>query len=138
MLGENSRGSEGFIESDIQRNSPECVVQKGDKVSIDRVEIVSVGNAFDHPHDLELREAYLRIEYQNGKIQKLKTPITYQGRTAVLDHVVSNSFVDHISERILRHFGLGSVRDLTRVLDDKSYAYRALRKACQRRHCHER
>jgi hypothetical protein len=129
VIGETSRRSEASIDAYIRANTPECVVQKGDKISVDRVEVVPIGNTFDHLHDREIRAAYLRVERPNGEIEKLTTPITYKGRTAIRDSVVSNLFVNSISARILRYFGLGSIRDLNRVPEDESYAYRALRKA---------
>jgi hypothetical protein len=126
---ETSRTSDASIGSHIQANTPECVVQKGDKISIDRVEIVQIGNDFDHIHDLEVRNAYLRIAHANGKIEKTKTPIIFRGRTAVLDRDVGTTFVHEISDRIRRHFNLKSIRDMNLVQKDNSYAYRALRKA---------
>jgi hypothetical protein len=126
---ETSQTSEASIESYFQAHTPECVVQKGDKISIDRVEIVRIGDDFDHIHDLEVRNAYLRITHANGEIDKLKTPITFSGRTAVLDDDISNTSVYDIKYRIERHFKLKSVRDMNLVQADDSYAYRALRKA---------
>jgi hypothetical protein len=126
---ETSRTSEASIELYIQANTPECVVQKGDKISIDRVEIVRVGDDFDHIHDLEVRNAYLLVARANGEIDKLKTPIIFMGRTAVLDHDISSAFVHNISQRIERYFKLKSIRDMNLVQGDNSYAYRALRKA---------
>jgi hypothetical protein len=76
-----------------------------------------------------VRNAYLRIAHANGEIKKLKTPIIFRGRTAVLDHDIGNTFVYDITHRIERHFKLKSIRDMTLVQADNSYAYRALRKA---------
>jgi hypothetical protein len=126
---ETSRTSEASIDSYIQANTPECVVQNGDKISIDRVEIVRIGDEFDHLHDSEVRNAYLRVVHANGEIEKIKTPIIFDGRTAVLDQDTGSTFVYNITDRIERHFKLKSIRDMNLVRADNSHAYRALRKA---------
>ena len=106
MPRETSRTAEASIESYIQANIPECVVQKGDKISIDRVEIVRIGDDFDYIHDLEVRNAYLRVAHTNGEFEKVKTPIIFSGRTALPDHDIGNTGVYVITDRIERHFKL--------------------------------
>lgn len=115
--------------TDLQTNTPECVVQNGDKISIDRVEIAVIGNDFDYVHDLEVRNAYLRVAHANGEVQMIKTPIVYEGRTAVFAQDTGSTFVRNITDRIERHFKLKSIRDMNLVQADNSYAYKALRKA---------
>jgi len=118
------------IESYIESYTPEYVIQRGDRISIGRVEIARIGDDFDHPHDLEVRNAYLRVDRPKRRAFDASRPILFEGKTAVLDRDVGSSFVNEISARIRKHFNLSSIRDLQSVKDDRSYAYRALRKAC--------
>ena len=103
------------LKSYVQANTPECVVQNGDKVSIDRVEVVRIGDDFDHLHDLEVRNAYVRVAHANGEIEKIKTPIIFEGCTAVLHHDINDTSVYNIAQRIKRHFKLNSIRDMNLV-----------------------
>jgi len=62
----------------FQVNIPEFIVEEGDRIYIDRVEIENIGDEFDHPHDSEIRRAFLRIVRTNSAVKYIKRPIIYR------------------------------------------------------------
>jgi hypothetical protein len=117
----------------VRQFTPEHFVDIGDKLFVDRVEREAIGGAFEHPHDNEIRHAYLHIVRANGKIQKVKTPLTFVGNTSLFAPRSSRQYFEIISRRILDHFGLNQLSDVMSFpedeLDQGGYALGALERA---------
>jgi hypothetical protein len=122
------------IKAFIEDRTPECTVLEGDKITVARVDTKIVGAALDHPHDREVRLAYLRIHRaEGGDPVKLPTPLIYTGMTTVLDSDISNTNFGLMLERIMKKFKIASIHDTPLVQKpsdpEEQLAYRALRRA---------
>jgi hypothetical protein len=112
----------------VRTNTPDGFAYAGDKICVDEVKIVKVGDRFDHLHNAEMRYAYLRIERSNGDVQILPTPLRFKGEKNIV-HSATSDVSYLISQHICEHFGLKNLGDAMPILKDDSYAYRALLEA---------
>jgi hypothetical protein len=49
----------------LKAGTPDCVMFDGDKLSVGYVHQQFMGDGFDHPHDSEIRFAFLRVTRKN-------------------------------------------------------------------------
>jgi hypothetical protein len=96
----------------VRTSTPECFVSAGDKIVVHSVNQTIVGDDFNHPHDSEIRYAELRIIRGNGKLEKIKTPIMFNGLTSIMTRRSHHDYYDKIYYRICRHFGVRSLEEL--------------------------
>ncbi len=108
---------------------PDAIVNTGDKVVIASVERANEGDDFDHPHDVEVRRAYLRIERKNGEVDQIPVPLEYTGLSALRGPGFSGDPFENLKARILEHFGLEEL-DGDVGSDEPAIALEALRLAC--------
>lgn len=86
-------------------DQPAVYAQPQDRITIERVEVQASERLFDHPHDREVRLAFLRIERPTGEVLRPPGPLAFFGKGRILRHATRESF-DHIIERALRLAGL--------------------------------
>lgn len=89
--------------------TPDATVGAGDKIIIDRVEILSSGDPFSHLHDAEERRAYLKIVRGNGRTVNLAVPVRLVGHTAFMGRGTSRDMLPKIAARICEHFSFDSI-----------------------------
>lgn len=119
-------GSE--IDQYVRANTPECIASAGDKIRIDSVRKVSIGDKFEHPHNAEIRYARLSIERPNGGVQILSTQVKFTGKHNIVNNS-ADDVIDRISEEICKHFAMKTLEDIMTVPNDRSFAYLAMLKA---------
>jgi hypothetical protein len=117
-----------FVDQYVRTHTPECIVNKGDKVRIKEVEFVQTGDEFSHPHDRKIAKGHLSIVRANKEIEEIRTPLTFVGTNTILNPT-HNAHFQAIVARIRDSFGLISVEDIGSVTKDNSFAYRALQEA---------
>jgi hypothetical protein len=132
----NSSGAGGkppeakpLIEQYVRSHTPECFVQKGDRIYVKEVSSVLTGDEFSHPHDREVRNAHLLIKRANGDSEGINTPLIFILANTLLNDNNSQSTFGAIIGRILEKFGLESIENIETVTGDSSYAYHALQEA---------
>jgi hypothetical protein len=96
----------------VRTGTPECFVSAGDKIVVHSVNRTSDGDDFNHPHDSEVRFAELRIVRVNGRSEKIKTPIMFNGLTSIMTRRSHHHYFDKIYYRICQHFGVRSLEEL--------------------------
>jgi hypothetical protein len=121
--------SKKSVDASIRDLTPECFVYAGDRIDIDKVERIGIGDFFDHPHDAEVRLARLRIVRAKGKSEKIKTPLMFTGVTSLTARTSGNDFFYKIVHRICKKFGLQSLSEINLESKEKTYAYGALSRA---------
>jgi hypothetical protein len=95
---------------------PTVVVGSGDCVSIRRVVRVLHGDEFDHLHDVESREVYLKITRPDGEIEDVQDPLLFVGTTSFIAGGRSGQITAaKIARRICAHFGIGWITDFNLV-----------------------
>jgi hypothetical protein len=121
--------SEEFLDSWVRDHTPECFVYRGDKIVIDNIERIQIGDYFDHPHDSEIRYARLRIIRAKGRSQKITKPLMFVGNTSLFAPRAGRDFFYKIAHRICRHFKIKSLGEMDKIKEEHSYAYGALSRA---------
>ena len=77
----------------------------GDKITVASV-VHKIGDRrFDHPHDAQIKLAYVRLHRANGEVIDLENPIPFYGRTRILQHGTREAF-DQIAQRICDRLGV--------------------------------
>jgi hypothetical protein len=117
-----------FVDQYVRTHTPECTVNKGDKIRIKEVEFVQTGDEFSHPHDRKIAKGHLWIIRANKEIEEIRTPLTFVATKTILNPTHSAPF-QAIVARIRDSFGLISVEDIESVTKDNSFAYLALQEA---------
>lgn len=118
---------------ELKENTPEIIVVAGDKIVIDRVEVLRFDRPFRHQHDAEVRLAFLKVIRSDRRTAKLKTPIRLLGRTAFQLRGSQHNILGKITARIFEHYGVSSFVDpkvLSVVNDDRSLAGNTLVHLC--------
>lgn len=113
------------IEQELKENTPEIIVVAGDKIVIDRVEVLRLDRPFKHQHDAEVRLAFLKVIRSDRQIARLKTPIRLLGHTAFQLRGSQHNVLGKITARIFEHYGISSLDDpkvRCIVDDDRSFA----------------
>lgn len=125
--------NEKRLNARIRSSTPEIFAYAGDKLSIAHVESQFFGDAYAHRHDNEIRLAYLHVLRKNGKVTKLKTPLTFTGASALFAPRSSRQYFDVILHRIFVHFGLTRLSDVMAIPEEKfeqgGYDFAALERA---------
>lgn len=91
---------------------PAVFALEGDNITIERVEVEATDERFDHPHDREVRLAFLRIERPTGEVLRPDKPLRFFGVSHIKGAGKREAF-DHIVERILRHAGVEALPSRT-------------------------
>lgn len=99
------------LERKIKEYTPEIFVFAGDKIAIDRVEVLQLDDPFKHQHDAEVRLAFLKVTRSDGRTTRLKTPIRLLGHTAFQLRGSHHNILGKITARILEHCGISSLDD---------------------------
>jgi hypothetical protein len=120
------KSSKTSVDASIRDLTPECFVYAGDRIDIDEVERIGIGDIFDRPHDAEVRCARLRIVRAKGKSEKIKTPLMFTGATSLTARTSGHDFFYKIVHRICKRFSLQSLSEINLDSKDKTYAYGAL------------
>lgn len=121
--------SKTFIDRWVRNHAPECFAYPGDRIVISQVERVAIGDSFDHPHDAEIRCAWLRIIRANGKSKEIATPLMFTGSTSLFAPRAGRDFFYKIAHRMCEHFGIKSLEEFKNIKEDESFAYGALSRA---------
>jgi hypothetical protein len=126
----DERPTKKKVDDLVRYETPECFVNAGDKIVIDRVECETFGKWYDHLHDAQVRYAFLRIVRARGKSQEVKTPLRYVGVTSLLVRAGNDLFSKLVS-RICNHFGMQALEEFESLPEENSHAYGALWRAHQ-------
>jgi len=94
------------IEPIIEQYLPEQFVYAGDKLVIGQVNCVVVGDAFDHLHDSESRNAYLNIIRADRTVIEVNEPLQFIGQSTTSSFHGIRGHYEAVVWRILKHFGL--------------------------------
>lgn len=112
------------LERELKENTPEITVVAGDKIVIDRVEILQLDQPFKHRHDAEVRLAFLKVVHSDGRTAKIKTPIRLLGHTAFQLRGSHHNILGKITARIFEHHGIVSLDDpkVREIVEGNSFA----------------
>ncbi len=104
--GEAASGTEAELRAEKGGLAiPLLRVEEGDRITIESV-VVEVGDRrFDHPHDVQRRSAFLRIDRRSGEVVRPHRPMMFYGRTQIRKGALRESF-DHILARVCAHAGV--------------------------------
>jgi hypothetical protein len=125
-----------WIRDEIKDRTPDAIVQSGDYISVDRVEMKLINYEFAFLADRAEVLLFLMIYYANGRKELIKSPIILQGATK-LTYKYGNKPLYAIIERVKR--GVWRKKKITRSavhefddkLDINANAYAALSRAAK-------
>jgi hypothetical protein len=115
----------------VKMNTPECFVSPGDKLCIESVFGMRVGDRYENTHNSEIRLARLQVIRKNAETQKVPTMLKFV-RTKNITERETYDVCRTISDHICEHFGLKDFSESESVSVDTSFAYRALSSARRR------
>ena len=92
------------IEGAVKLRSPDFFLQEGDKIKVAKVEGIYDTDKLEHPHDAQIRKAYLIVERKNGKNFPVPNPLNFYGSSSILGTIKSSEFFLSIEDRILKTF----------------------------------
>jgi hypothetical protein len=90
--------------------TPDAIIEAGDKVEIDRVDIEGEMSGLHHEHDVQRRLAYIEIVKPSGPTHLLKQPIVFTGASATWTGGYTK-ILEKINRRLCAHFGIESLHD---------------------------
>jgi hypothetical protein len=90
--------------------TPDEIIEAGDRVEIDRVDIEGELSGLHHEHDVQRRLAYIKIIKLAGSTHSLKEPIVFTGAFATWTGGYAK-ILQKISRRLCAHFGIESLDD---------------------------
>jgi hypothetical protein len=109
----------------VRLNTPDCIVQVGDKIVIRKVERVNRGDRFRHLHDAEIRFAYLRVVRASGRPVNIKHPIKFIGNKSIFEVETIDNFCKVILRLVCDYLSIDQISDFDNLLDDSTDANRA-------------
>jgi hypothetical protein len=69
---------------DGELRTPDCLIQVGDKIEVERVSSEWRGDVLDHEHDAMIKRAHIRVVRAGGKVISIRRPIILKGITNVI------------------------------------------------------
>jgi hypothetical protein len=105
--------NENVVADLLLERTPEIFVYRGDKIYISHVIIERIGVDFDHPHDSEIRKAFMVIERANGQGVYVKSPLEFHGCTSFkYKKQRLNCGFERLIERICAHFDVKDIKEI--------------------------
>ena len=98
------------VESSRHTYTPDAIIEVGDKIEIDRVDIEGETSGLHHEHDVQSRLAYIKIVKLSGAVHLLEQPIVFTGMSATRAGGYSR-ILEKINRRLCAHFGIESLHD---------------------------
>jgi hypothetical protein len=98
------------VESLRHTYTPDAIIEAGDKIEIDRVDIEGEISGLHHEHDVQRRFAYIKIIKRSGSTHSLKEPIAFTGASAMWTGGYSK-ILQKINRQLSAHFRIESLHD---------------------------
>jgi hypothetical protein len=90
--------------------TPDAIIEAGDKIEIDRVDIEGEITGLHHEHDVQRRLAYIKIVNSSGSTYSLKKPIVFTGASATWTGGYAK-ILQKINRRLCARFKIESLHD---------------------------
>jgi hypothetical protein len=90
--------------------TPDAIIEAGDRIEIDRVDIEGEISGLHHEHDVQKRLAYIKIVKPSGAAHLLEEPIIFTGASATWTGGYAK-ILQKINRRLCAHFMIESLHD---------------------------
>lgn len=97
------------VDDDVLRNTPDCIVYEGDKICIDKLTYIKIGDGLGHPHDSEAVEASLKVIRRDGECHNIKNPLLFARKLSYFALYPEGDFLEIIINRICDKYKVSDI-----------------------------
>ena len=126
--GIDELGSSTQPDDSLPATPPDCILELGDRLYIRKIETVSTDNPLLRGCNPNRVKVYINIHKVKGGLIEIQRPIVLKPHNELWERDFIGNYYRAIEGRIKHYFKTGDVADIKNTPDDRSFAYRALRK----------
>ena len=108
--------------------TPDYILESGDRLYIRKIETVSTDNPLLRGCNPNRVKVYINIQKVKRGLIEVQRPIIMKSRNELWEQDLIGNYYRAIEGRIRDYVKIGDVADIENIPDDRSFAYRALRK----------